>query len=40
MIIYNKKKLYFSFIILLILVTTFLDSTNYLDVKTNQQQRK
>jgi len=32
MIIYNKK-LHFSFIILLILVTTFLDSTNYSNVK-------
>jgi len=39
MIIY-KKKLHFNFIILLILVTTFLDSSNYSDVKTNQQQSK
>jgi len=39
MIIYNKK-LHFSFIILLILVTTFLDLTNYSNIKTNQQQSK
>ena len=39
MIIYNKK-IHFSFIILLILVTICLDSTNYSNVKTNQQQSK
>jgi len=38
MIIYNKK-LHFSFIILLILVTC-LNSTNYSNVKINQQQNK
>jgi len=37
MIIHNKKIL-FSSIILLILVTTFFNSANYSDVKINQQQ--
>jgi len=38
--IINNKKLLFKFIVLLILVTTFLNLTNYSNVKINQQQNK